>query len=255
MARLYGTDPSQPNNVWDVLRDLRCIFVSHAHGDHQVGVPLILAKRAAVSRLIPVRKPYLNPDRHLAFAPAARSAMGGKWSSDTAQPTRVAGSRRSRHQPRHAKRSSACQCGRCALETNRPKRPTKLSPALDERGRVRSVQRSALISVTNRSSSSAFLVGQELSQALNLSRISTVDVDHGCKASGVVIDGKEGWRIVYSGDTRPCTQLAGAGVGATLLVHEASFGDDEYEKAEHKKHSTISEAIDIARQYVPSSAS
>jgi ribonuclease Z len=105
-----------------------------------------------------------------------------------------------------------------------------------------------MIFAADRYTSSAFLLGEELSHALNISRFSSVDVDHSCRAWGAVIDGKDGWRIVYSGDTRPSTQLAGAGVGATLLMHEASFGDDEYEQAEYKKHSTVSEAIDIARQ-------
>jgi ribonuclease Z len=87
-------------------------------------------------------------------------------------------------------------------------------------------------------------------QKLGLTRFSTVNVSHSCRAIAAVIDHSDGWRIVYSGDTRPCPQLASAGAGATLLIHEATFGDDQYEMAEHKKHSTVSEAIDMARQYV-----
>jgi ribonuclease Z len=85
-------------------------------------------------------------------------------------------------------------------------------------------------------------------QALGLTRFSTVDVDHGCRAWGAVIDHSEGWRVVYSGDTRPSSQLAMAGAGATLLIHEATFGDDEGDRARAKFHSTVGEAIDIARQ-------
>jgi ribonuclease BN (tRNA processing enzyme) len=61
MARMFGTDHSQPNNVWDVLRSLKCIFVSHPHGDHQTGVPLILAKRVAVSY---APTPHLSTNGH-----------------------------------------------------------------------------------------------------------------------------------------------------------------------------------------------
>jgi ribonuclease BN (tRNA processing enzyme) len=34
------------------------------------------------------------------------------------------------------------------------------------------------------------------------------------------------FKLVYSGDTRPSQQLALAGSGADLLVHEATFDDD-----------------------------
>jgi ribonuclease BN (tRNA processing enzyme) len=42
LARHFGP------GVGDVLRDLRCIFVSHIHGDHHTGVAKILAKRRQV---------------------------------------------------------------------------------------------------------------------------------------------------------------------------------------------------------------
>jgi ribonuclease Z len=42
LCRQYGDD------VWQVLRDLKCIFVSHMHGDHHIGVPKILAMRNQV---------------------------------------------------------------------------------------------------------------------------------------------------------------------------------------------------------------
>ena len=34
---------------------------------------------------------------------------------------------------------------------------------------------------------------------------------------------KTPWKVVYSGDTRPCQELEAAGSGATLLIHEATF--------------------------------
>jgi ribonuclease Z len=52
----------------------------------------------------------------------------------------------------------------------------------------------------------------------------------------------------YSGDTKPCENLVEAGRGATLLIHEATMGDDEEEMAKAKTHSTIGQAIDIAKR-------
>lgn len=52
LARHYGTDKATSNNVWDVLRDLRCIFISHIHGDHHMGLGKILAMRQKVGLLL-----------------------------------------------------------------------------------------------------------------------------------------------------------------------------------------------------------
>ena len=48
MARYFGTDPARPSNVWQALRDLKCIFISHAHADHHSGLARILAMRKQV---------------------------------------------------------------------------------------------------------------------------------------------------------------------------------------------------------------
>ena len=52
--------------------------------------------------------------------------------------------------------------------------------------------------------------------------------------------------VVYSGDTRPCEALVALGKGTSLLIHEATFGDDKQAEAESKRHSTIGEALDVA---------
>ena len=56
---------------------------------------------------------------------------------------------------------------------------------------------------------------------------------------------REGWKLVYSGDTRPCPALIKAGAGATVLVHEATFPDHMLRDARIKRHSTTGEAITI----------
>lgn len=81
--------------------------------------------------------------------------------------------------------------------------------------------------------------------------IQTVPVVHCRKAYGVIVEHKTGWKIVYSGDTRPCPRLAEAGQNASLLIHEATFEDDLESDAIAKRHCTISEALDIARQMNP----
>jgi ribonuclease Z len=53
----------------------------------------------------------------------------------------------------------------------------------------------------------------------------------------------------FSGDTMPSESLAQAGEGASLLIHEATFSNGQEDLAHAKAHSTISQAIDVAKQW------
>ena len=48
----------------------------------------------------------------------------------------------------------------------------------------------------------------------------------------------------------PCEELIRAGQHVTLLIHEASMADDQLELAQQKGHSTIGQAIDVAKRCV-----
>jgi ribonuclease Z len=58
---------------------------------------------------------------------------------------------------------------------------------------------------------------------------------------------RTGRTVVITGDTRPCAATADIAQNADLLIHEATFGDEEAERAVETGHSTAREAAQLAR--------
>jgi ribonuclease Z len=76
----------------------------------------------------------------------------------------------------------------------------------------------------------------------------TVTLDDGRTVSPLDLVGapRRGRTLLYSGDTRPHLALYEAARGADLLIHEATFGGDEAERAVETGHSTAAEAARVA---------
>ncbi len=62
----------------------------------------------------------------------------------------------------------------------------------------------------------------------------------------VVGPARPGRRIVFSGDTAPCDMVRAAADGADVLVHEATFTQEEAARAAQTGHSTAEQAAEIA---------
>jgi ribonuclease Z len=170
----------------DLLCALRCIWISHIHADHHVGLPALLAAR---TRLLGPKCPPL-----LVLGP-------------------------------------------------RPLRRALQGYAQLEPMRFRFVEASATAGVPLAGASNPPAVSPEVRAAidavvasLGLSRFESVMVAHCAHAYGLVLEGGvassneaagggTGWKLVFSGDTRPCPQLVEAAKGATLLIHEVGGCD------------------------------
>ncbi len=79
-------------------------------------------------------------------------------------------------------------------------------------------------------------------------RGETVTLDDGRSMGPAELVGepRAGRSVVLSGDTRPCKSVKDAACGADLLVHDATFAEEEKERARETGHSTAAEAAQVA---------
>jgi ribonuclease Z len=63
---------------------------------------------------------------------------------------------------------------------------------------------------------------------------------------GIVGPKKAGRKITYSGDTAPCDNLIKLGMNSDVLIHEATFSKELKNVAKEKKHSTSTDAANVA---------
>jgi ribonuclease Z len=74
----------------------------------------------------------------------------------------------------------------------------------------------------------------------------TLDDGRVIPASALVGPTRPGRRLALSGDTRPNERLGDAARGADLLIHEATFAEEEAQRAMDTGHSTAREAAEVA---------
>jgi ribonuclease Z len=81
-----------------------------------------------------------------------------------------------------------------------------------------------------------------------LQRGESVTLENGSTVTAAQVMGapRPARRIVFSGDTRPCAGTLEAAAGADLLIHEATFLNDELERAVETGHSTARQAAELA---------
>lgn len=81
-----------------------------------------------------------------------------------------------------------------------------------------------------------------------LHRGETVDVDgRTIRPEEVVGPPRAGRSVVYTGDTLPSDTVREVARTADLLIHDATFGAEEAERARDTRHSTAREAAEVAR--------
>jgi ribonuclease Z len=81
-----------------------------------------------------------------------------------------------------------------------------------------------------------------------LQRGETIRLDDGREVRPEEVMGppRPGRTIVYTGDTRPCEATVQAANGCDVLIHEATFSEEEADRAQRTGHTTARQAGEIA---------
>jgi len=205
------------------LVDLHEIFLTHFHADHFLGLPGMLKTFALRGRELPLT---LYGPRGLDDLFATLRRIFGRLTYEVAVVELSAGAALSRDG--YELRTFPVRHGREALgyalvEAERPGRfDVATADALGvpfgpERG---ALQTGAPVTLAD-------------------GRIVTPDEVLGAA--------RPGRKLVLTGDTAPTEDVVDAALGADVLVHEATFCEDEVERARETEHSTALEAARVAR--------
>lgn len=248
LERALGVDGTR-----EFFSRLAFVWISHIHADHHVGLPLVLQTAelaGAPPPLVVGPRPLLRTLRgHLRAAP-----LRMRWIDSAvlcADPAYLGSvGRTSRAMPGTAPASGVEDWAVEDVQGDTPPEgeadPSAPSSPLASptAGSKRSRPWDGL-------PSGAAAILAAVRERLGLSLLGCVAVQHCSHATGLVLHSKDGWRIVLSGDTRPCRAVALAARGVDLLVHEATFEASMAADAKAKNHSTIGEALSVAARAKP----
>jgi ribonuclease Z len=201
------------------LADIDSVFITHFHADHWLGLPGMLKSFALRERTLPLGvygpRGLTGLMEQMRFVygrlPYELSVVELAPTETVARDGYLIGAIPVRH------KGDACY-GYALVEDARP---GHLDPELAERLGVRP--------------------GPDFGR---LQRGETVD---GVTPEQVLGPVRPGRKVVISGDTAPCEALLVAAHESDLLVHEATFAEDESERAGQTAHSTARQAAVLAR--------
>jgi ribonuclease Z len=205
------------------LPDLEQIFVTHFHADHYLGLPGMLKTFSLRQREVPLTI-YGPPGLRELFASLKR--VFGRLTYPVEMIEVRAGEALERDGYRilvFPVHHGVSAVGYAVVEEPRP-------------GRF-DVDAADALGVPNGPERGALQRGESIT--LDDGRVLTPDAVLGAP--------RRGRRIVMPGDTAPAEAVQLLSEGADVLVHEATFGEDERERAGETLHSTAVQAAEIAR--------
>ncbi|HWX46390.1 MAG TPA: ribonuclease Z [Solirubrobacteraceae bacterium] len=202
------------------LADVECVFITHFHADHWLGLPGMLKSFALRDREQPLS--VYGPPGLGELMAATRFIYGRRLPYELTiaelGPGEAVELEGYRVAPVPVSHKGASAVGYAIVEDARP---GELDPQLAERLGVR--------------------------PGPDFGRLVRGETVNGVRPEQVVGPTREGRKVVISGDTSPCETLVVAAHQADVLVHEATFVEEEAERARQTGHSTARQAAELAR--------
>lgn len=223
------------NGADEAVKNLRCIWISHIHADHHTGLARVLALRSKLLKGMP-HKPLL------VIGPRPLERFLNAYSTLEDLDMQFLDCRHTLKPSVEAFLSENVTGSATPQLEN-----TMFAPG----SRMENYNRKP----ASPRDTTALANFKEVLLESGLEILYSVPVVHCPQAFGVVLRAMEkvnsagkvipGWKVVYSGDTRPCPALIDASRDATVLIHEATFEDSMKDEAIARNHSTTKEAIEV----------
>lgn len=201
------------------LIDMDCVFITHLHADHWLGLPGMLKSLALRERAAPLS--VYGPQGLQELMDAMRVVYGRRlpyelriWEIDPWGEVDRDGYRIASIPVNHGGRAAL---GYALIEEDRP-------------GTFDPVEARRL----------------GVSPGPEFGRLQRGETVAGVTPEQVMGPARQGRKIVISGDTAPCETLAVSAHRADLLVHEATFAEEETQRARETFHSTARQAAELA---------
>ncbi|KAL7180239.1 hypothetical protein ACSBR1_043457 [Camellia fascicularis] len=244
LKRRFGVEGAD-----DAVRGLKCIWISHIHADHHTGLSRILALRRDLLKGLPHEPLLVIGPRHLkrfldAYQVLEDLDMQFLDCRHTTEASLEAFESNNNLSPPGS-----------SISTVGPTNEDINSTLFANGTRMQNYWRRPDSPVNN---AVVFPILKNLKEVLReagLEALISFPVVHCPQAYGVSLKATDringvgkvvpGWKIVYSGDSRPCPELIKASHEATVLIHEATFEDAMVDEAIARNHSTTKEAIEV----------
>ncbi|XP_021829197.1 tRNase Z TRZ3, mitochondrial [Prunus avium] len=256
LKRRYGVEGAD-----NAVRGLRCIWISHIHADHHTGLARILTLRRDLLKGVPHEPLLVVGPRKLKFFLDAYQRLEDLDMQFLDCKHTTEASLHAFEGVTETNKDHSFLGSPTSFEDLRDKNTDrqvaqKVDSTLFAKGsRMQSYWKRPGSPVDNNVVFPILKSLQKVLEEAGLEALMSFPVIHCPQAFGVVLRASErlnsvgkvipGWKIVYSGDTRPCPELAEASRGATVLIHEATFEDGMVDEAIARNHSTTKEAIEV----------
>jgi ribonuclease Z len=220
LSRIYG-----PEELTELLQDIKMIWISHLHADHHLGTASVIKAWNRANRNHTSSSDGNVNDPIATFF--SKDAKPRKQLFIAAEPAMIDWIKEYSNVEDLDYENLVCLAVRGA------RRGAPDSTVLNWKGQALNFRDSSAVAT------------RAMQQGMGLTSLAAAPVPHCHGAMAVSLTFPTGLKVSYSGDCRPSKDFVEIGKDTTILIHEATFGDDMRGDAIAKKHSTTSEAVGV----------